>query len=220
MVRGLAYVRNGWPSHPIPTPAAMVPSHTGERSSGHRHVGRSVGGSAVTELELDDVRRAAAGDAEAFERLYRSHVGRVYALAVRMVDETQADDLTQEVFVRAWTKLDTFRGRARFGTWLHRLAVNLILSRRESIRTRQGRQAGSEALVERLPAPRRETPGTRLDVESAVRRLPGRAREVFVLYDVEGYSHDEIASMMDVSVGTSKSQLHRARMLMREYLDR
>jgi len=175
----------------------------------------------VTEGELrerDDVRRAARGDPVAFERLYRAEVGRVFALAVRLVDKDSAEDLTQEVFVRAWSKLPTFRGEARFGTWLHRLAVNLILTRRTAIRGREARVAGSEAAVSCAPDLRCASPGLRMDLERAVQALPGRAREVFVLYDIEGYSHEEIARMMKVTIGTSKSQLHRARMMLREAL--
>lgn len=161
--------------------------------------------------------RAAAGDQAAFERLYRGHVGRVYALAVRLAGSGEADDLTQEVFIRAWSKLSTFKGEAQFGTWLHRLAVNHILSRRTVLRKREARHA-AETLLERIFAPRQRTPGTRLDLEAAMRLLPRRAREVFVLYDVEGYAHEEIAATLGVSVGTSKSQLHRARMLLRQQL--
>jgi len=179
-----------------------------------------VGPTAAAQLDDNDVERAVGGDQAAFERLYRAHVGRVYALAVRLVDEDAADDLTQEVFVRAWTKLGTFRGQARFGTWLHRLAVNLILTRRASLRNRQGRHVAGDDVVDRMPAVRLATPGVALDVEAALRRLPERAREVFVLFDVEGYTHEEIARLMDVTVGTSKSQLHRARMLMRDLLER
>ena len=179
-----------------------------------------MGGTATVERERDDVQKAVAGDTRAFERLYRAHVGRIYALAVRLVDEEWADDLTQEVFIRAWDKLGTFRGRARFGTWLHRLAVNLILSRRGPLRNRQSRQVGGDDVVGLAAAPKLASPGARLDLEAAVRTLPDRAREVFVLFDVEGYSHEEIAELTGVSVGTSKSQLHRARVLMREYLER
>jgi RNA polymerase sigma-70 factor (ECF subfamily) len=168
-------------------------------------------------FERTDAARAAGGDQDAFERLYRGHVGRVYALAVRLAGVGEADDLTQEVFIRAWSKLGTFKGEAQFGTWLHRLAVNHILSRRTVLKKREERHAG-ETLLERIFAPRQKTPGTRLDLEAALRMLPRRAREVFVLYDVEGYGHDEIAAALGVSVGTSKSQLHRARMLLREQL--
>ena len=170
-------------------------------------------------FETADAERAANGDHDAFERLYREHVGRVYSLAYRMVGEDQAEDLTQEIFIRAWNKLGTFKGQSKFGTWLHRLAVNHILSRRTTIRRREARNVSAEGILGRVVAPRRKTPGVALDLNAALQTLPNRARQVFVLYDVEGYSHDEIAQELGVSVGTSKSQLHRARMLMREQLD-
>jgi RNA polymerase sigma-70 factor (ECF subfamily) len=169
-------------------------------------------------FERADVGRAANGDQEAFERLYRGHVGRVYSLAVRMVGAAEADDLTQEVFIRAWSKLGTFKGESQFGTWLHRLAVNHILSRRAVIRRRESRLFGGDGILGRLRAPRRRVSGAALDLEQAIGTLPSRAREVFVLYDVEGFSHEEVADALGVSVGTSKSQLHRARMLLREQL--
>lgn len=170
-------------------------------------------------FEAADVKRAADGDHEAFERLYREHVGRVYAICVRMVDEQSAEDLTQEIFIRAWNKLGTFKGQSQFGTWLHRLAVNHVLSRRETQRKREARNAGGDGILARFTAPSRRSSGHALDLERAIGLLPERARDVFVLYDVEGYSHDEIADTLGVSVGTSKSQLHRARMLMRQHLD-
>lgn len=155
----------------------------------------------------------------AFERLYREHVGRIHALCLRMVGDDVAEDLTQEVFIRAWNKLGTFKGNSKFGTWLHRLAINHVLSRRETLRRRQSHQAHGEGLLSRLAAPVRRSSGHAMDLERAIGELPERARDVFVLYDVEGYSHDEIAETLGVSVGTSKSQLHRARMLMRKHLD-
>lgn len=167
--------------------------------------------------ESSDVELARSGDPEAFERLYRSHVPRVYALACRMTDSGAADDLTQEVFIRAWQKLGTFGGRAQFSTWLHRLAINLILSRRKSMGKRKERHVNLEAVQGRVGKGPERT-GDRIDVESAIRTLPGRARQVFVLYDVEGYPHQEIAELLGISVGTSKSQLHRARLMMRERL--
>jgi RNA polymerase sigma-70 factor (ECF subfamily) len=136
-----------------------------------------------------------------------------------MVDEQSAEDLTQEVFIRAWSKLDSFKGQAQFGTWLHRLAVNHVLSRRETQRKREARNVGGDGLLDRMLAPTRRSSGHALDLQQAMERLPPRARDVFVLYDVEGYSHEEIAGMLEISVGTSKSQLHRARMLMRRELD-
>lgn len=169
-------------------------------------------------FEQADVRRAADGDHAAFERLYRDHVGRIHALCIRMAGDEVAEDLTQEVFIRAWRKLDTFKGDSKFGTWLHRLAINHVLSRRETMRRRQSHYAHGDGLLARLAAPVRRSSGAALDLERAIRELPERARDVFVLYDVEGYSHDEVAETLGVSVGTSKSQLHRARMLMRRHL--
>ena len=180
---------------------------------------RSGSGLVPAYAETDDARRAAGGDHEAFERLYRGHVGRIHALARRMVGDDVADDLTQEVFIRAWEKLSSFRGDAKFGTWLHRLAVNHMLSRRESVRKREARSVTGEGVLDGVAAPVARSSGAALDREEAVSRLPAGARDVFVLYDVEGYGHDEIAGLMGISPGTSKSQLHRARMLLRGYLN-
>jgi RNA polymerase sigma-70 factor (ECF subfamily) len=161
---------------------------------------------------------AVAGQHDAFQRLYRANVNRVYSLAFRMAGEESAEDLTQEVFIRAWEKLGTYRGDALFSTWLHRLAVNLILSRRETIQRRRQRFVqGSERL--NGMAGRQETPGAGLDLERALTHLPEGAKQVFVLFDVEGYSHEEISELLDISQGTSKSQLHRARMMLRKHLD-
>lgn len=166
-----------------------------------------------------DVGLAKRGDEKAFERLYRAHHARVYSLAVRMAGPIWAEDLTQDVFIRAWTKLETFREQASFGTWLYRLAVNLILSRRETLKKRQQRKipGGDEAL--RQLATKEKPPGLAMDFEGAVQKLPDGAREVFVLYEIQGYPHAEIGEMMGISVGTSKSQLHRARMMLRESLN-
>jgi len=166
-----------------------------------------------------DVALAKEGDERAFERLYRFHHGRVYSLALRMAGPLWAEDLTQEVFIRAWTKLQTFRQEASFGTWLYRLAVNLILSRRETLKKRQQRTVpGGDEALRNLPT-RADTPGLAMDFEGAIQKLPNGAREVFVLYEIQGYPHAEIGQMMGISVGTSKSQLHRARMMLREHLN-
>jgi RNA polymerase sigma-70 factor (ECF subfamily) len=167
--------------------------------------------------ERQDVALAAKGDPKAFERLYRIHQGRVYSIALRMAGPEWAEDLAQEVFIRAWIKLGTFRGDASFGTWLYRLAVNLVLSRYETINRRATRQVAGEGMLKRTAA-REGNPGAAMDLEGAIQTLPEGARQVFVLYDVEGYPHAEIAEMMGISKGTSKSQLHRARMMMREHL--
>jgi RNA polymerase sigma-70 factor (ECF subfamily) len=166
-----------------------------------------------------EVALAASGDTHAFERLYRTHVGRVYALVRRMLDDDAADEVTQDIFVRAWQKLGTYRGEAAFSTWLHRLGVNVILARRQALGIRRTRFLDGDEVLEAVPS-RRGGPETELDFEAAVQRLPSGAREIFMLHDVEGYRHDEIAQMLGLAVGTSKSQLHRARMALRRYLDR
>ena len=166
-----------------------------------------------------DAALAASGDASAFERLYRTHVNRVHSLVRRMLDSDEADDITQDVFVRAWEKLSTFRGEAAFGTWLHRLAVNVVLARRKTLGVERGRFHAGEDPLEDVSG-RRETPEMSMDFEEALANLPDGARQVFVLHDVEGYRHEEIARMLGVVPGTSKSQLHHARMALRRYLDR
>lgn len=167
-----------------------------------------------------DVRLAMDGDIRAFERLYRTHVDRVYALVRRMLGEELADEVTQDVFVRAWQKLGTFRGDAAFGTWLHRVAINVVLGRRRKLAIRRDRFPGdSEPLLEGMSGNHRaETQGP--EFEAGLRNLPAGARAVFVLHDMEGYKHREIAEMMNVTIGTSKAQLHRARMAMRHYVSR
>jgi RNA polymerase sigma-70 factor, ECF subfamily len=172
-----------------------------------------------TDPDAVDATLAASGDASAFERLYRTHVPRVYGLVRRMLNDDDADEVAQDIFVRAWQKLVTFRGEAAFGTWLHRLAVNVILARRETLGTRRKRYLDSDAVLETI-ATRRPGPEMAMDFEAAMQRLPDGAREVFVLHDVEGYRHEEIAQMLGLATGTSKSQLHRARMALRQHLER
>lgn len=166
-----------------------------------------------------DATLAASGDASAFERLYRHHLPRIYCLVRRMLNDDDADEVTQDVFVRAWQKLGTFRGEAAFGTWLHRLAVNVILARRETLGIRRKRYLEGDAMLEVLPT-RKPGPELAMDFETAMGRLPDGAREVFVLHDVEGYRHEEIAEMLGLATGTSKSQLHRARLALRRHLER
>lgn len=169
--------------------------------------------------EAANVAAAAAGDPQAFERLYRAHAGRVYSLACRLSGPADADELTQDVFVRAWQKLGTFRSEARFGSWLYRLAVNVIYGRLRTKTVERKRHADSEIPLERARA-KRDSAEIRLDFDVAIEHLPAGAREVFVLHDVEGYKHREIAEMVGITAGTSKSQLHRARMILRTHLDR
>jgi len=167
--------------------------------------------------DAEDSRLAVAGDARAFERIYRRHAARINSLARRLVGLEDADDATQDAFVRAWEKLSLFRGDALFGTWLYRLAINVMLGRRGSEAKRQNRFSGGDPGVLPLSG-RRDRADLRVDFERAVAELPAGAKQVFVLHDVEGFTHEEIAGQLKVSVGTSKSQLHRARMALREYL--
>jgi len=163
-----------------------------------------------------DAALAAGGDVRAYERLYRRHVNRIHTLVRRMMGE-DAEDVTQEVLIRAWRKLGTFRGEAAFGTWLHRLAVNVVLNHR-SARGRWRKLYSEEPAGGFDPPARQLSPAARLDFEAAIDGLSPGARQVFVLHDVEGYRHEEIAGMLDISVGTSKSQLHYARMALRQSL--
>ncbi len=171
-------------------------------------------------MPVDDVALAAQGDTGAFERIYYAHLSRVHNLARRMAGPEAADELTQDVFVRVWQKLGTFRGEASFTTWLHRLAVNVIIERFRTLGTARERfLADGAPVLERMPAASTGRHDTRMDLDQAMKRLPPGARAVFVLHDIEGYRHDEIGTLLGVSVGTSKSQLHRARMTLRTQLN-
>lgn len=168
-----------------------------------------------------DARLAAEGDLRAFERLYREHVDRVYSLVRRMLGEDLAEEVTQDVFVRAWRKIGTFRGEAAFGTWLHRLAINVVIGRRRKLAIRRERFLGNpEPVIDTMSGSRTDAPPQGPEFEAGLRGLPDGARQVFVLHDIEGYKHREIAEMLGVTTGTTKAQLHRARMVLREYVAR
>jgi RNA polymerase sigma-70 factor, ECF subfamily len=166
-------------------------------------------------------RRAQSGDVEAFERLYRAHATHVRALCLRLcADGQRAEESAQDAWVRAWERLSTWRGEGAFGTWLHRLTVNVVLESFRAERRRLARVtlAGDEDEAD-AAAPAAE-PGNALDLERAIARLPRGARTVFVLHDVEGYQHSEIARMTGLAEGTLRAQLCRARRLLMEMLDR
>jgi len=167
------------------------------------------------------VRQAQAGDMAAFEELYRRNVGRVFALCIRLSgDGALAEELAQDVFVRAWERLGTFRGESAFSSWLHPLTVNVALSERRARRRRTARVMTTDDLTPfEKPARRSHGPEAGLDLEKALATLPPGARSVFVLHDVEGYRHQEIAELTGVAEGTSKAQLHRARRMLREALE-
>jgi RNA polymerase sigma-70 factor (ECF subfamily) len=167
------------------------------------------------------VMAAAGGEMAAFEALYRRHAGRVHGVIARLVGHhgARAEDLTQEAFVRAWQALPAFRFEAAFSTWLHRLAVNTALMELRSRGSRPQDDGDADALDSIGSA---DSAGHRtalsVDLERAVAALPPRARAVLVLYDIEGWKHEEIAAQLGMAVGSSKAQLHRARGLLRARL--
>ena len=176
--------------------------------------------------EAEAIERAKQGDEEAFEALYHLHKRRVYALCLRMTANTAAaEDLTQEAFLQLFRKIATFRGESAFSTWLHRMAVNVVLMQ---LRKKGLPQVSLEETMESEEESPRKEPGAedvrlagsinRLQLEQAIGGLPPGYRMVFLLHDVEGYEHNEIAEMVGCSIGNSKSQLHKARMKLRELL--
>ena len=169
------------------------------------------------ESDARDAARAARGDTRAFERLYLAHVARIHTLARRILGSDLAEDGAQEVFIHAWQQLDKFRGESLFATWLHRLAVNVLLRQSEIARRIAARIA--PALVDELHSPG-DDPSTSMDISSALARLGAGLREVVVLHDMEGYTHDEIADVLAISVSASKMRLHRGRTLLREWIIR
>ncbi|MCL6713806.1 sigma-70 family RNA polymerase sigma factor [Pseudomonas sp. R2.Fl] len=176
---------------------------------------------AAAETDNGLVRAAVGGDMHAFEAIYRRHASRIHGVIQRLVggQGVRADDLTQEAFVRAWQALPKFRFESAFSTWLHRLAVNTALMELRSRRSQPLFDEDDDRLDDLGMA---DSAGHQtalsLDLERAVATLPPRARAVLVLYDVEGWKHEEIASELGMAVGSSKAQLHRARQLLRERL--
>ncbi len=165
------------------------------------------------------VERAQNGDRDAFEHIYRQEVGRIHALCWRLTgDADLAEELTQEAFVRAWRKLHLFNGRSALSTWLHRLTVNVVMADHRVQSRRRRRQLPLDQVDSEPHVDRRTANEVGFDLERAIATLPPRARSVFVLHDVEGYRHAEIAELADMAVGTSKAQLHRARELLRKAL--
>jgi RNA polymerase sigma-70 factor, ECF subfamily len=179
--------------------------------------------------------RASAGDESAFEEVYRTHSARVYALCLRMCGSRQrAAELTQDVFVHLWERLGQWRGDSALSSWIHRVTVNLVLSNVRSETRRQKHEVTEQPLSQpaqsREPARREAAPENgsvrpasvleAIDLERAIAALPAGARTVFVLHDVEGYQHDEIAKMTGTAEGTCRAQLHRARKLLMEALER
>ena len=164
------------------------------------------------------IQRAQKADSSAFEALYRLHVDKVYGLCLRMTGNvSEAEDCTQDAFIQAWNKLTKFRGDSAFATWLHRIAVNAVLGRMRKSKREHDRM---QVVADTQPA-HLETgdSGEMRDLAAAIDRLPERARHVFVLRGVYGYSHDEAAGMLGIATGTSKAQMHRARKLLAQQLE-
>lgn len=168
--------------------------------------------------------RAQAGDLRSFEVLFGRHAGRTFALCLRMTgDRQRARELAHDAFVRAWERLGSYKGEAAFSTWLHRLTVNVILEAARSQRRREARVALADDTDDDVQLAAELTPtdvGDRIDLERAIAKLPPNARQVFVLHDVEGFRHDEIADRMAIAPGTVRAHLHRARKLLMTWLDR
>ncbi len=188
----------------------------------------SVEATATTQPEIVLVRKAQAGDVSSFEYLYRKYSRRIFAICKRMVnDESIADDLVQETFLCAFRRLDTFRGESLFSTWLHRIAVNasLMYLRRtkidpcaKSVELQSPNEDEGERELFTVKDTRLMSTASRIRLERAVRLLPPGYRMVFILHDVEGYEHSEIATILGCTAGNTKSQLHKARKRLRELL--
>ncbi len=176
---------------------------------------------AAPDLELCQL--AAAGNISAFEVIYQRYHRRTYSLTLRMTNsQTEAEDLTQEVFIQLFRKIGSFRGDSAFSTWLHRLTVNQVLMhfRRRSVKNEKTSDDGEmpEQTVTGSANPGKMQIVDRIALKNAIAELPNGYRNVFVLHDVEGYEHEEVAGMLKISVGTSKSQLHKARLKLRGLL--
>jgi len=170
-----------------------------------------------------DAQRAAAGDMDAFEKVYRRYNQRVYSHCLRMVrNSADAEDLTQEVFIQLFRKINTFRGDSSFTTWLHRLTVNQVLMhlRKPIVKTEKTTEDGATPIriVRGTENPSRMAQIDRIALDHAIAALPPGYRMVFILHDIEGYEHEEIGKILGCAVGTSKSQLHKARLRLRQFL--
>ena len=175
------------------------------------------------ESDIDLARKAAAGNVAAFELIYNRYHRRTYSLCLRMTQSgTEAEDLTQEVFIQLFRKIGSFRGDSAFSTWLHRMTVNQVLMhfRKRGVQNEKTTEDGEmpEQIVRGTEDQNKMPIIDRLALDKAVAQLPNGYRTVFMLHDVEGFEHEEIARMLNLSVGTSKSQLHKARLKLRKLL--
>ena len=179
--------------------------------------------SSAKDFELTQA--AAAGNMSAFEEIYQRHHRRVYSICLRMLQNaTEAEDLTQDVFIQLYRKIGSFRGDSAFTTWLHRLTVNQVLMhfRKRNVKFEKTTEEGETPVqvVGGTENPRKMPVVDKIAIENAIAQLPNGYRNVFVLHDVEGYEHEEVAKILGCSVGTSKSQLHKARLKLRKLLQK
>jgi RNA polymerase sigma-70 factor (ECF subfamily) len=175
--------------------------------------------SAAIESEL--VQKASKGDCQTFKQLFDKYVNRIYAFCLRIAADHQvAEELTQDVFVKAWEKLHTFRGDSQFSTWLHSIAVNefLMFKRTQKRYFQKFVQTDNIHIYDSVSEKNEYHFNTNIDIENAISTLPEQARIVFILHDIHGYQHKEIAGIINIETGTSKAHLHRARKLLREEL--
>ncbi|MGI8618028.1 MAG: RNA polymerase sigma factor [Gemmatimonadaceae bacterium] len=195
-----------------------MPTSSAVRYDNPVHLTASEGGDPGADL----INRARTGDQQAFEQLYRAHSPRVFALCLRMSagDRVAATALLQDVFIAAWRGLPHFRGDAPITSWLHRLTVNAMLQNARSDKRRSARILFMEDPAVAGGESRADRPDIAMDLEDAIARLPAGARTAFVLHDIEGYQHNEIAEQLGVAVGTVKAQVHRARGLLMKSLNR
>ena len=175
----------------------------------------------LEEASPDLIAQAKSGDHGAFAEIYRIHVGRVYGICLRIVgDRSRAEEVTQQVFIRLWMKLASFRGESSFGSWLHRLALNVALNELKASASSQIYGSSLDDLPIKSASQRSCSRETQMDLEKAIAALPAGARVVFVLHEIEGFNHKDIADKLGLANGTCKAQLSRARKLLREALKR
>jgi len=219
------------PRHGMDSPEATLGSSGQDAAAGETMIASLADVSAAKALplqgETDLITRVQAGDHLAFAQVYSLHKKRIYSLCTRMVgNAAEAEDLTQEIFLQLHRKISTFRGESSFSTWLHRLAINIVLMH---LRRKGLALISMDEAMEPVPEggavrsfgtldPRLSGSIDRLALERAVSDLPAGYRLAFVLHDIEGYDHQEIASMLDCSTGNVKSQLHKARLKLRDAL--
>lgn len=176
---------------------------------------------AESNTEFDLVKQANEGDKHAFKALFDQNSSRVYAFCLRLCANVDtAQELTQDTFIKAWEKLDSFRFQSKFSTWLHSIAMNEFLMHKRSQKRFFSRFVQTEDVIqyERFNETATRSHGENIDIERAIAKLPRQARTVFVMHDIQGYQHNEISELINIQIGTSKAHLHRARKLLREEL--